>query len=176
MNALDIILKKRGGEELSTDEIRYFIEGYTKGEIPDYQASALLMAVYFNGMTKRETFDLTEVMRTSGDVMDLSRISGVKVDKHSTGGVGDKVSLCVAPVAAACGVKVAKMSGRMLAYLPFSLRMGTALPCRACRFVYRMLRIVIWERSMQKRYRLKYKRSVKTCSREESSSPAGVLS
>ena len=91
MNALDIILKKRSGEELSADEIRYFINGYTAGEIPDYQASALLMAVYFNGMTKRETFDLTEVMRTSGDVMDLSRISGVKVDKHSTGGVGDKV-------------------------------------------------------------------------------------
>ena len=116
MNALDIILKKRSGEELSADEIRYFINGYTAGEIPDYQASALLMAVYFNGMTKRETFDLTEVMRTSGDVMDLSRISGVKVDKHSTGGVGDKVSLCVAPVAAACGVKVAKMSGRGLGH------------------------------------------------------------
>ena len=116
MNALDIILKKRSGEELSTNEIKFFVDGYTNGDIPDYQASALMMAIYFNGMTKKETFDLTEAMRLSGDVMDLSGIEGVKVDKHSTGGVGDKVSLCVAPAAAACGVKVAKMSGRGLGH------------------------------------------------------------
>ena len=116
MNALDIIIKKREREELSTEEIKWFIDGYTKGDIPDYQASALLMAVCLNGMTRRETFDLTEAMRVSGDVMDLSSIEGVKADKHSTGGVGDKVSLIAAPAAAACGVKVAKMSGRGLGH------------------------------------------------------------
>lgn len=116
MNALDIILKKRNGEELSDNEIKFFIDSYTRGYIPDYQASALMMAIYFQGMTKKETFALTEAMRTSGDVMDLSEIHGIKVDKHSTGGVGDKVSLCVAPIAAACGVKVAKMSGRGLGH------------------------------------------------------------
>ncbi len=116
MNALDIIIKKREREELSAEEIKWFIDGYTKGDIPDYQASALLMAVCLNGMTRRETFDLTEAMRVSGDVMDLSSIDGVKVDKHSTGGVGDKVSLIAAPAAAACGVKVAKMSGRGLGH------------------------------------------------------------
>ena len=112
MNALDIILKKRNGEELSDEEIRFFINEYTRGEMPDYQASALTMAIYFRGMSKEETLSLTDAMRLSGDVMDLSQIQGVKVDKHSTGGVGDKVSLCVTPMAASCGVKVAKMYGR----------------------------------------------------------------
>lgn len=116
MNAIDLILKKRAGGELTKKEIEYFIKNYTRGAIPDYQASALMMAVCFMGMSKKETFDLTEAMRLSGDVMDLSQIDGVKVDKHSTGGVGDKVSLCVAPIAAACGVKVAKMSGRGLGH------------------------------------------------------------
>lgn len=116
MNALDIILKKRNGEELSDEEIRFFINEYTRGEIPDYQASALTMAIYFRGMSKEETLSLTDAMRLSGDVMDLSQIQGVKVDKHSTGGVGDKVSLCVTPMAASCGVKVAKMSGRGLGH------------------------------------------------------------
>ena len=116
MNALDIIIRKRNGEKLSDEEIRYFINGYTRGDIPDYQASAFTMAVYFQGMDEEETFSLTDAMRLSGDVMDLSAIKGVKVDKHSTGGVGDKVSLCAAPIAAACGVKVAKMSGRGLGH------------------------------------------------------------
>ena len=116
MNALDIIIRKRNGEKLSDEEIRYFINGYTRGDIPDYQASAFTMAVYFQGMDEEETFALTDAMRLSGDVMDLSAIKGVKVDKHSTGGVGDKVSLCAAPIAAACGVKVAKMSGRGLGH------------------------------------------------------------
>ena len=116
MNTVSIITRKRDGYELSRDEIKYIVDGYTSGSVPDYQMSAFLMAVYFRGMNKRETVDLTDIMRVSGDIVDLSGIRGVKVDKHSTGGVGDKTTLIVGPVAAACGVPVAKMSGRGLGF------------------------------------------------------------
>lgn len=112
----EIILKKRNGSELTQDEIRYFIDGYTNGEIPDYQASALLMAVMFQKLSVEETVFLTDAMKSSGDLVDLSSIHGVKVDKHSTGGVGDKTTLIVGPIAAACGVPIAKMSGRGLGF------------------------------------------------------------
>lgn len=116
MNAYSIIDKKKKGIELSENEIKEFIEGYTFGTIPDYQMSAFLMAVYFSGMTDRELKVLTCVMRDTGYIADLSGINGIKVDKHSTGGVGDKTTLVVGPVVAACGGKVAKMSGRGLGF------------------------------------------------------------
>lgn len=116
MNAVDIICKKRDGKELSGAEIEFFIKAYLSGEIPDYQASALLMAIYFRHMSEEETFNLTKVMLHSGDIVDLSDIHGTKVDKHSTGGVGDKVTLIVAPIAASCGIPIAKMSGRGLGF------------------------------------------------------------
>ena len=116
MRMYDLILKKKQGGELSTDEIRYMIEGFTEGSIPDYQMSAMTMAICFRGMTPRETVDLTLARRDSGDVLDLSGIKGVKVDKHSTGGVGDKTSLALTPIIAALGVPVAKMSGRGLGH------------------------------------------------------------
>lgn len=116
MRMYDLILKKKQGGELSADEIRYMIEGFTEGSIPDYQMSAMTMAICFRGMTPRETVDLTLAMRDSGDVLDLSGIKGIKVDKHSTGGVGDKTSLALTPIIAALGVPVAKMSGRGLGH------------------------------------------------------------
>lgn len=111
-----VIQKKRDGKELKDEEIRNFIEGLSNGEVTDYQATALLMAVYFQGMTPRETVALTQVMLQSGDRYDLSKIPGSKIDKHSTGGVGDKVSIILAPLAAACGLKVPMMSGRGLGH------------------------------------------------------------
>lgn len=116
MRMVDIIEKKCDGQELTTAEINFFIEGYTKGEIPDYQASALAMAIYFQDMNDRERADLTRAMVESGDTIDLSGIDGIKVDKHSTGGVGDTTTLVLAPLVASLGVPVAKMSGRGLGH------------------------------------------------------------
>ena len=113
---VDLIIKKRNGNELSTEEIKFIIENYVNGLIPDYQVSALMMAIYFNPLSSRETLDFTMAMLKSGDEIDLSPINGIKVDKHSTGGVGDKTSLVVAPMASALGVKLAKMSGRGLGH------------------------------------------------------------
>lgn len=116
MRIYDIINKKKLGEELSTEEISFFINGFTNEEIPDYQVSALMMAICFQGMTHKETVDMTRAMMNSGDVLDLTAINGIKVDKHSTGGVGDTTTLVLGPMVAACGIPVAKMSGRGLGH------------------------------------------------------------
>ena len=116
MRAVDIIAKKRDGAELTREEIAFFVQGYTRGEIPDYQAAAWLMAICWQGMSRRETTDLTLEMAHSGDLLDLSEIAPHSVDKHSTGGVGDKVSLVVVPLVASSGLTVAKMSGRALGF------------------------------------------------------------
>lgn len=116
MNTYELIIKKRNGGELSESEIAYLVDGFVRGDIPDYQMSSFLMATYFMGMTEKETLYLTQEMIKSGDTLDLSAISGIKADKHSTGGVGDKTSLILCPMLAAAGIKVAKMSGRGLGH------------------------------------------------------------
>jgi pyrimidine-nucleoside phosphorylase/thymidine phosphorylase len=128
MRAVDVIQKKRDGHELTRDEITAFIEGYTRGTIPDYQASALAMAVFFKGMTAAETVALTESMMRTGEVLDLSELPGPKVDKHSTGGVGDKTSMVLAPLAAACGVYVPMISGRGLGHTGGTLDKLESIP------------------------------------------------
>lgn len=116
MKAYNILLKKKQGQSLTKDEIEFFVNGFTDGSIPDYQMSALLMAICINGMTDEETYNLTMAMRDSGDIIDLNDVEGIKVDKHSTGGVGDKVTLILSPMLASMGVKVAKMSGKGLGH------------------------------------------------------------
>ena len=128
MRMYDVIKNKRDGKELSTEEIRFFVSEYVKGEIPDYQASALCMAIYFKGMSLRETTDLTLAIRDSGEKLDFSAIDGIRVDKHSTGGVGDKTSLVVAPIVASLGIKVAKMSGRGLGHTGGTIDKLEAIP------------------------------------------------
>jgi len=128
MRAVDVIQRKRNGEELSAEEISFFVDGYTRGDIPDYQASALTMAVYFRGMTSAETVALTGAMMRTGEVLDLSDLPGPKADKHSTGGVGDKTSLILAPLAAACGAYVPMISGRGLGHTGGTLDKLEAIP------------------------------------------------
>jgi pyrimidine-nucleoside phosphorylase len=128
MRTVDLILRKRGGEELSVEEIQYLVNGYTTGEIPDYQIAAFLMATYFSGMTDRELSALTEAMIATGETVSLGDIDGLKVDKHSTGGVGDKTSLICAPIAAAAGVVVPMISGRGLGHTGGTLDKLESIP------------------------------------------------
>ncbi|HNT23020.1 MAG TPA: thymidine phosphorylase [Anaerolineales bacterium] len=132
MRAVDIIVKKRDHQELTRQEIEFFVQGYTRGEIPDYQASAWAMAVLLNGMTPRETTDLTLAMAHSGEVLDLSGVVPIAVDKHSTGGVGDKTTLVIAPAIAACGLPVGKMSGRGLGFSGGTLDKLESIPGYRC--------------------------------------------
>ena len=128
MNILEIIAKKRDGKELSKEEIKYFVQGYTNGEIEDYQASALIMAIFIKGMTNEETTNLTLEMAKSGEILDLSSFNEIIVDKHSTGGVGDKVSLILCPLVSAMEIKVAKMSGRGLGFTGGTVDKLEAIP------------------------------------------------
>ena len=128
MRMYDLIMKKRNGGSLTREEIKYMITGYVKDEIPDYQMASMLMAIYFQGMTDEEMADMTEIEAYTGETVDLAGIEGIKVDKHSTGGVGDKTTLIIAPIAAACGVKVAKMSGRGLGHTGGTIDKLEAIP------------------------------------------------
>ena len=128
MRTVDLIHRKRSGEELAPEELHHLVDGYTRGDIPDYQMSAFLMATFFSGMTDREVSAMTESMLHSGSVVDLSSIPGVKVDKHSTGGVGDKTSLISSPIAAAAGVVVPMISGRALGHTGGTLDKLESIP------------------------------------------------
>ncbi|MGH9662329.1 MAG: thymidine phosphorylase, partial [Bryobacteraceae bacterium] len=128
MRTVELIQRKRDGEELSREEISFLVDGFTRSEIPDYQISAFLMAVFFSGMTDRECSSLTDLMLRSGESVDLSSIPGPKVDKHSTGGVGDKTSLIVAPLAASAGVVVPMISGRALGHTGGTLDKLESIP------------------------------------------------